>query len=504
MNYTRDWIWSGLAVLALSGYVIFALSFVFSRGVCCADDANNAVAAKNLATGVGYATTMTQGPDRFSSRQFDPNVTTGPALVMPAALAVRVFGNVSWAPGLSFVICWTAILIAIGWRVRRFAPGAGFTLATVTFLFLCYSFTTLHYEQWFALLGEVPAALLLILGVLLYLGSATPRAGFAAGLVLALAVMAKLSALIGVSAALGTAGVLQWSGGARTVPSLTASFGRLWPMATGFVLPLVMFEAWKYSVLGPSIAGNAQDFWTYVVAQAASSHPGTGPLGAYDESLSALSERFRILLPDLVFGGAVVWWMIRHDRPLTRLFVVLASVVVVHSLWWLFLSIGWPRYFVFALPVIAFIFAMPLLVAVPDRRACLVYLLLLLLSSASGWTRLSLPMNRTTSSGGAPFVPTLPAKGLLEATDVLAPIAARRDVIVTQWWATGIDMEYALPTHGNFTHYKDAVAIGRGPYWIAVNTRFMDAKDQPFAAMLAACAEKKTFDVYLVAKCEGR
>ena len=92
--------------------------------------------------------------------------------------------------------------------------------------------------------------------------------------------------------------------------------------------------------------------------------------------------------------------MIRHDRALVRLFVVLVNVVVVHSLWWLFLSIGWPRYFIFALPVIAFIFALPLLVAAPDRRARPVYILLLLLWSASGWTRLSLPMNRAASSGG--------------------------------------------------------------------------------------------------------
>ena len=87
---------------------------------------------------------------------------------------------------------------------------------------------------------------------------------------------------------------------------------------------------------------------------------------------------------------------------------------------------------------------------------------------------------------------------------MLAPIARRggrhRDAVVGDRDRHG----YALPTHGNFTHYKDAPAIGSGPYWIAVNTRFVDAKDQPFAAMLAACAEQKTFYGYLVAKCGAR
>ena len=50
VNHTREWIWSGLAQFLPVGYVTFALSFVFSHGVCCADDANDAVAAKNLAT----------------------------------------------------------------------------------------------------------------------------------------------------------------------------------------------------------------------------------------------------------------------------------------------------------------------------------------------------------------------------------------------------------------------------------------------------------------------
>ena len=504
VSYTSERVLAGLiALLILAGFAVFALSFVFSRGVCCADDANNAVVAKNLAGGLGYATTMTQGPDRFTQRPFE-NITTGPALLLPAALAVRVFGNVSWAPGLAFVICWTLILVAIGWQVWRFAPGSGFTLATATFLFLCYSFTTMHFGQWFALLGEIPAALLLLLGVLLSFGPVSPGPSFAAGIVLAMAVQAKLSALIGLGAAMGAAGVLHWLDGGRSLPPIAASLRRLWPMTVGFALPLVAFEAWKYSVLGPSITGNTQDFWSYVVGQAASSRAATSPLGVYDESLSALSEGFRILLPDLVFGGAVVWWLIRHDRGLTRLFIVLASVVVVHSLWWMFLSIGWPRYFVFAIPAIAFIFTLPLLLTGSDRQARRVYLLLLLLWSSAGWTRLSVPLNSKASNGGGPFVATSRTRALTEVAAYLAPMAARQEIIVTQWWATGIDLEYALPGHGNFTHYKDVAGIDHLPFWIAVNTRFMDEQDQAFAAMLAACQEQKSFDSYLVARCAAR
>lgn len=80
----------------LIAFVVFCVGRTSSFGVNSADDAYFASIAKNVAFGVGYGTTATgQG-----FKPFDPEIGTGPTVILPVALAIMIFGNKWWFLGL--------------------------------------------------------------------------------------------------------------------------------------------------------------------------------------------------------------------------------------------------------------------------------------------------------------------------------------------------------------------------------------------------------------------
>src|SRR5687767_14443995 len=88
---------AALALLACVGVYHFALVYtlVFTNGLCCADDSAIAIVAKNLALGHGYATSL-QHRGTPGLHAFDFGISTGPALIVPASVLIRVFGNQPW------------------------------------------------------------------------------------------------------------------------------------------------------------------------------------------------------------------------------------------------------------------------------------------------------------------------------------------------------------------------------------------------------------------------
>jgi hypothetical protein len=119
-------------------FAFLVYGFVFSNGLCCGDDSTNAVVAKNLAFGKGYLNTILSS-GASGSKYFDPEISTGPTLNVPAAGLIYVVGNVPWAPGFItatltvilllataiFVSKWAGVLRAAAYLalLRPFAPG---------------------------------------------------------------------------------------------------------------------------------------------------------------------------------------------------------------------------------------------------------------------------------------------------------------------------------------------------------------------------------------------
>jgi hypothetical protein len=126
------------------------------------DHSLNATAAKSLATGHGYATF------RYGvAKPFDPIVTTGPTLIVPAALAIWFFGNRYWAPGLASAVLNGVLITLVCLSARRLWPGCGRGLAFAAVLLAAVPLC-LYGIYYYTLYGEAVCAWFTLLGVLRY------------------------------------------------------------------------------------------------------------------------------------------------------------------------------------------------------------------------------------------------------------------------------------------------------------------------------------------------
>jgi hypothetical protein len=106
-------------VFAGAGLVLALLLAIQVKWLSCYslgyDDSQNSLLAKNLARGQGYVSLYGWTyPDGYYSvrNPFPYDITTGPALIVPAALFIRIFGNQYWAPGLTVVVLSLVLLLA--------------------------------------------------------------------------------------------------------------------------------------------------------------------------------------------------------------------------------------------------------------------------------------------------------------------------------------------------------------------------------------------------------
>jgi hypothetical protein len=185
-------------VLTFIAFAFIVYGHVFSDGLCCADDSTNAIVAKNLAFGRGYANSLlldgTPG-----TRLFDPRITTGPVLNVPAAGLIYVTGNVPWAPGFVTATLSLSLLLTIGAVLSRIAgPQRSAAYASIAMLVFYTKTAGVHFEHWYSLIGEIPAALLSIAGTVVLARPGKTRGDMSAGLLYGLALMTKMLALLSV------------------------------------------------------------------------------------------------------------------------------------------------------------------------------------------------------------------------------------------------------------------------------------------------------------------
>src|SRR5262245_29198633 len=208
------------------------------------------------------------------------------------------------------------------------------------------------------MLGEVPAALSVLLGVTIW--AAHPRSSrhlFIGAMLCSLAVLTKLLAAI-YAAMFLTAAVLV----GLSAPGAPM---RLWqilrPVLPGFLLPILAFEAWKASTLREEYLTQLRAFpqfsRDYGVSHVAFS------LAEITTRLTTFSTRFGVSLPGLLtlatFGGFLTWHS--GSPAFRRLYLVLLAGVVVHSAYWLGLSVGWPRYLFIGVILLSALLTLPYL-----------------------------------------------------------------------------------------------------------------------------------------------
>jgi hypothetical protein len=490
-----------LGVLAVGSHLAFvaiAAARAYSMGICCADDSVYAEQAKNLATGVGYATTIQHDTHDFGVRLFDPYMGTGPAAVLPVALAVRVLGNALWVPGVTTVALWTALLWAIYGALRRLSTEPERRhLAVLAFSYVAFALTLFHSEHWSALLGEVPAALLVVLAIALWATAPTPRRHFSAGVILCLAVLAKTLAALYVIAFL--VAVALDSARPRDAADGRVRRGLL-AVAAGLALPATVLETWKLATLGPSLyATRVRETFQFVGAQG---------LGAPESLLARVTrlcqdfyDTFSASVVEVfLFTAAASLAMLLHRQGALRRFGLAAGLgLAANAAYWLFLSVGWSRYLIMAVVVASATIALSML-AWP-RRWLVAWAAAVLFWLVPTWGRMGYPL---TLMDRGWFRESTAAVNLRRAADYLSRYARGR-IVVGEWWATMVDLEYASSAPLVFKGYRALPALPeRSTFLLVVNERFASNRDAGFAELKGSCgAPVLDAAPYRVYECPG-
>lgn len=466
-----------VALAALAAFALFAALKVHSKGVCCADDAFIAHVAKNLALGEGYAATLRDDTAVYAPRRFDPMISTGPTLVLPAAALIAVFGNASWVPGATVVLVTVVLLLALRLALGPLVDPTRLDLAVPVFLALTLAFTAFHLEHWYALLGEVPAALLAILACLLPATRGLRwRTGAWSGVLLGLAFLAKtLAALYVVAFAVVVAFFAS--------PLAPGAPGResrrfLLAAAAGFALPVLAFESWKLLALGAHDYVRTWVRFLGVAGPLAAGGSARTLAGRVADGSAAFYARFGVSLFEL---NAVAWAAVliarRYAGPLALALAALATGVTLQTAWWLLASNGWPRYMVIAMVVGAFLATTPLF-CLPRLRHAAVYLSLLVVWCVGLWPRTAALVGDRDATASAALDRTV------------AFLKERRETrpYVGQWWATVADLEYRLPGSLHFRAYQTVTPEDwRRGFLVVVNETFVLKDDAAFARLLERC-----------------
>ena len=500
-----------IQIVATGLFVAFAFiiyGHVVSNGLCCADDSTNAIVAKNLAFGGGYSNSI-QFDGVPGLRLFDPKITTGPTLNLPAALLIRVFGNAPWVPGfvtatssLTLILMMFVVLLK---RLERSAAAAYIVLL----ILLLYSLTAgLHFEQWYSLIGEIPAALLCMVGAAILAVDPDKRSAILLSSTLyGLAVTTKLLALLGFVPIL--AWLLWRVATAEDRAQQRATDAGL--AAVAFLAPSAAFEIWKLFVLGIHLyIVNTRDFIKFFAAGAdtSGSYSSSGflrrALQVYSENAVTMQQHFGHSPITLLVIAALVGWLIYNysrQRAIRLLFTWLMAAALMQLLWWLFLSNGWPRY---ALIGLCLYFA---------ALSCLVFTglswkvvgtiaALLLITFSAGYPRTAAPIKfvmQTKYEYDARVINLLKTVTLLDRV-------SKNETFVMGWWATAGDLEYSMPTIGNFVQSDHVRPEREGTGLILVRNKvWVNFGTTPeFTAWEQKCNEV-LLDAppYLVSRCPG-
>ena len=486
-----------IQILALVFYVILNLGLTFSRGVCCADDGVHADIAKNLADGIGYASTLPASQVHYKVTPFDPELGVGPTVILPAAILIKLFGNTYWVPGLTEVLIWSVLLFIIGFFLNKIVENKlGLTIATLVFFYFCYTFTAYHSEEWWALLGEIPAVLLIILAILVYFYKDSKLNLILIGVLFSLAYQAKVVALLPFGVFFITIVLIHiYRKRKDRIISPTSILHQLLLIVLGFFIPTLLFEFWKLLVL--QISGYL-DWWSRFLVYFSTLGIGS-ELTAFErigERIGTAIERFGIFLPALLLLLPFIGWGIKREKKLFQIFLVLASIIFVYTIYWIFSSIGWARYYIIPLILMILVLVFPFLSMGLSKKIKIIYAIILAAISFYNIKsiRVDYPLNDIILY--RPNSRTLSQK---ETVAILASQIDRRP-FYTQWWATAVDLEYLLDTHVNFNTVYDPEADFSEPFILVAHTGFL-LLDLPEVTEILQNCNKKEIGPYIYGEC---
>jgi len=475
---------------ALAIFIAFVLGFVFAHGLCCGDDADLAVKAKQLAA----------GDFRSIYVGFDPHV----GVILPVALLIKLVGATYWAPGVAMVIVDLVLLLAIGLLLRRYHTGSGYAIAAVLFFYLNYALMTHHFEQWFAALGEVPAGLLIITAILIYYHRDSSWNQIAAGSLLLLAILTKLAAIIALLAfivALLIQAFLEWFHGERT--DSIDKLKKAGLLSLGILIPFLLFEIVHISAVG--VRGNVNRLVNTIGKGLAylRQYQGNHLIIEYLNKAEIFGERFGIPFVTFILMIIIAGMLIARNKRLKQVYFALLSIIVFYSSWWFYFSIGWGRHYIVPLLLGIFILVLPFLeIEIKFHRV--LYLLGILLWSTFTWQSFGYPIEKLE---GNFFHPTKSTQTLLTMPELLSEVKEGIPVI-TKRHGTYEDIQFITDKQLNFVEldylaqYTPPVWVAIRTEWVAVNEDFLQYDNRKsFKYFYSRCGGLEEVGGYLVGLC---
>ncbi|MBF4767924.1 hypothetical protein ISU10_09115 [Nocardioides agariphilus] len=226
------------------------------------DESYNLEVVRNLAEGRGYASNgSVQGTGLLL---FDPFVSTGPALLVPAAAAWGLTGSL--AVTRLVPLAYFCLYLAASWILgRRLAGHVGGLAALASPLLLVVGvrdLTTLSLVPG-RFVGELPACALLMAAAVLLAHRRTTVAVLG-GLCAGLAIQTKLS-FVTAAAVIGLVWLI-----AEYVAARRLRLGRWLLVGMAAALPTTAFELYRRHVLGDGYAANIEALRAFVSSQAQS------------------------------------------------------------------------------------------------------------------------------------------------------------------------------------------------------------------------------------------
>ncbi len=435
-------------ILVLILFFTIVYSHVFSSQLGTADDAAIALAARNLAEGNGYATSVSfdgvYGIDKFSE-----GITTGPTLVLPAALLILIFGNTLWVPGFVVTTICVILLVLIISSLQKQTNLMRTLLFSNLLIFFFYNITAgLHFTNWYVLLGEIPATFLGILAVILLADSPNNRrviiySCFLFGLAFTTKMLSLLSFLP----------IIGWFAFSliKAKQNRKKLIINYLLAALAFLLPYLLFEIWKLLSLG--FSAYIENWYAFIklFEQLSGSKGDSSLFELFTTRSKSMLNHFGFTPLLLVLIGGVVAYLIYKYSNITSIkivFTLLMLGALSHLLYWVFLSTGWHRYALIGLLLYFAAISCVVFLKLPTPVLVLLVLALIIIF-ISPLSRLKKPI---IDSINQKYSYDTRLNNLIKTVEFLNKHEQNKPFI-SGWWASIVDVEYAMPDLENFKRF---------------------------------------------------
>ena len=453
-------------------FILFCVGLNQSHGLCCADDAWFAIVAKSLASGLGYATTFSASEEITHPILFNPSTGTGPTLIVPCAIAFKIFGKNEVLPGLTAILTWGGVFTLVLARISRRIDGLSFLLGVSVMCAAFLASFSFHFEQWYAFLGEIVAAAFLILAHWIISNERfSGKSSFLCGLALGCAFQAKFLAAIPATGIVLVFVVRGMRTGFQPVQMVKYAAALL----IGFLIPTLNFEAYKLIELGGhQYLANWQESLNFIRAQGIQGNAHVNLL-LLQQRIALVHDHFGVnligLLALIAFGIFLYWRSASKNWILFSAGLLLS--VMTTAIYWATLSVGWPRYLVIAVAIGAFLLSVPVFTL--ELWPKFLFTLLTLVLLRTGFSRDAYIVR---SADHGLFRPTTERAARASLVRIIDQRKRKAPIILaSRWWASFAAVEFSLPGSMNFKRIETVSELPE-PKIILFNHRFDPPQDE--------------------------